>query len=497
MFPPLVRASVDVFQRRPLWAGALTMFLVLVFVYSFSMDIRASRGASITGDEPFYLLTTQSLIEDGDLDLRQQYAKRSYETFFDHPNGLWRQSLPTEDGRLLSPHNPGLSVLLIPGFLAGGLRGAQVEMLLLAALTFALAYLLIAQITGASLLSWLATLAVSLTASAFIYSTEIYPEIPAALAMIISLIIVSRKDQLGPWRGLLLTLSLSAMVWMGIRYAPLALVVGCYFLLTARSSGRAVLVSGGFLSAAAFVLFHIETFGAVTPYSVGTVYAGDTTTQVLGQHLAFEDRAYRLWGLFIDQRFGLARWAPVLLPAMVGLMLLPWSKGISRLVLALVATQVFMATFVAITMMGWWFPGRTLVTVLPLFALPLTFILRDGPVRLRALVGILGLYSVAITAALAYAGHSEEITLAVDPFDMSSPVFAGVSSLFPNYTSWTLHTWLLTAVWLVLGSGLVGFLLHQNKDGLIGGVRQVVDRLWTGRTHASDENRRVTKGFLT
>ena len=88
------------------WAAAL--FLALVLIYAFSIGIRATRGASITGDEPFYLMTTQSLLTDLDLDLRNQYEARSYEEFFDHPDGLWRQSVFSDDGRLLSPHNPWL-----------------------------------------------------------------------------------------------------------------------------------------------------------------------------------------------------------------------------------------------------------------------------------------------------------------------------------------------------------------------------------------------------
>ena len=116
-------------QAREALFAAAALFLLLVPVYFFSADIRATRGASITGDEPFYLLTTQSIIEDGDLDLRNQYAARSYESFFDHPNGLWKQSIPLPDGRLLSPHNPGLSALVIPGFALGGLAGAQVACL--------------------------------------------------------------------------------------------------------------------------------------------------------------------------------------------------------------------------------------------------------------------------------------------------------------------------------------------------------------------------------
>ena len=85
--------------------------------YVFSIDIRASRGASITGDEPFYLLTTKSILADGDLYLQNQYDAKSYRSFFDHPDDLWHQPTPTPtpDARLLSPHNPGVSVLVIPG----------------------------------------------------------------------------------------------------------------------------------------------------------------------------------------------------------------------------------------------------------------------------------------------------------------------------------------------------------------------------------------------
>ena len=112
----------------PLSAAALS--LLLCVAYAFSLDMRATRGASISGDEPFYLLTTQSLLADGDFDLTNQYEARSYESFFDHPDGLWYQSVPKpEDGQLLSPHNPGFGL--------GGLAGAQVQLLVLGAATMA------------------------------------------------------------------------------------------------------------------------------------------------------------------------------------------------------------------------------------------------------------------------------------------------------------------------------------------------------------------------
>ena len=132
-----VRRLMPQAQARPGLTGAVALFLLLAVVYSTSIDIRATRGASITADEPFYLVTTQSLLQDRDLDLRNQYMARSYEAFFDHPDGLWTQSVPLADGRVLSPHNVGLSVLLLPGFAIDGLVGAQVQLVLIAALTWA------------------------------------------------------------------------------------------------------------------------------------------------------------------------------------------------------------------------------------------------------------------------------------------------------------------------------------------------------------------------
>src|SRR5919106_6630491 len=201
---------------RKLLAATLVMLVLLAAVYVASIGIGATRGAPITGDEPFYLLTTQSILQDGNLDLIEQYERRSYESFFDHPQGLWKQSAPRENGVLLSPHNSGLSILIIPGFAAAGLLGAQVQLLVLAALTFSLTYLLVARTTGEGLWSWLATAAVALSASAFIYSTEVYPEVPTALLLVVSLLLVQGRSRISGWGALALAVTLSVMVWMGV-----------------------------------------------------------------------------------------------------------------------------------------------------------------------------------------------------------------------------------------------------------------------------------------
>jgi hypothetical protein len=453
-------------MRRPVLFGAISLFLLLVAAYSFSVGLRATRGASITGDEPFYLLTTQSLLDDGDLDLRQQYERASYRSFFDHTSGLWQQSVPDQGGQLLSPHDPGLSLLLIPGFAPSGLRGAQIEMLLLAATTFALAFVFTARESGATLLSWLVTAAVGLSATAFVYATEIYPEMPAALCLVLSLLLL-RTASTRLWQPVALVLLLSALPWLSIKYLPLAVLLAAFYFWQAAGRDRALFVAVAVPAAISYVWFHLAVFGHLTPYSVNTVFEGASTSTVLQSHVAFEERVYRLWGLFIDRRFGIARWAPLLLLLLPALPLLLRGGRQALLTGGLILTQLLIATFVAVTMMGWWFPGRTLMAVLPLCPLPLVLLcLRLSP-RLRLLMAALAVYTLAITATLVVAARSGQVTLAVDPFDLDSGLFQAPARLFPQYTAWGNDTALLTIAWFTLGSVLTLALYRTDLARLL------------------------------
>lgn len=443
-------------KGKGLLLSAAALFLLLSVAYTFSVDIRATRGASITGDEPFYLLTTQSLLSEGDFDLRNQYENRSYKSFFDHPDGLWQQSVPRPDGRLLSPHNPGLSVLLIPGFALSGLTGAQVQLLLMAAATMSLTFVLADRLTGRRTVSWAVSLGVGLTATAFIYSSEIYPEFPAALALVLSLLLVTRPGEHTIADGLLLAALLTIMCWLGVKYAPLVLLVSGYFLLKANRQGRIILLTAGAASGGFFAWFHLHLFGGLTPYGVNAVYAGWNTAEILGGHIELGERYYRLWGLLIDRRFGIGRWGPLLLAAIPGMALLAAAGSAHRLALGLILLQLVIATFVAITMTGWWFPGRTLLTVLPLFVLPIVLMVVRVPLWGRIGIALMGVLTVATTSGLALSGRAGDVTIAIDPFDMAYPPFQGLAGLFPLYSQWTIETWWLTIFWLVLAGLLIG-----------------------------------------
>ena len=450
---------------KPLLAS-MCLFAILVTVFLASVDIRATRGASITGDEPFYLLTTQSLIQDRDLDLKNQYEAKSYESFFDHPKGLWRQSVSLEDGKLLSPHNPGLSVLLIPGFLAGGLIGAQLQMIILTALTFGFMYLLLTSIIGNRWVTWLATLSVATSATPFIYSSEIYPEIPAALILVFSLLLIRNPERTNIRGTITLVLLLSLLPWFGVKYLPLSALIALWALYSIPKRMRLVFITMGAINAGFFIWFHLETFNSLTPYSIGAVYAGDNTLEIVGDHLGFKDRFYRIIGLFVDNRFGLGRWAPILLVVLPGLPLLWRLRGLPRLIVLLIAVQILIATFVAITMMGWWFAGRTLMTTVPLMVLPVILLFDRCMVLGRLFMGVLAIYTAVLTIVLAIAGYLREVVIAVDPFELSTPLFQLTSLLFPDYSLWDFRTWALTALWagLFVGIALEFYLKSDWKE---------------------------------
>ena len=217
-----------------------------------------------------------------------------------------------------------------------------------------------------------------------------------------------------------------------------------------------MLLACGVASAGFYAWFHLHLFGGLTPYGVNAAYAGWNSSEILGGHIEWAERYYRLWGLFIDSRFGIGRWAPLLLVAVPGLAMLAMAKPACRLMLCLIIGQILIATFVAITMMGWWFPGRTLLTVLPLFVVPIVMVLARLPLWGRISVAAVGALTLAITAGLAQAGRTGEITIAVDPFDMAFPAFQGLSGLFPLYTWWTVETWWLTYFWLTAAALATG-----------------------------------------
>ncbi|HYR27388.1 MAG TPA: hypothetical protein VEU30_02925, partial [Thermoanaerobaculia bacterium] len=156
----------------------------LIAAIVYALTIPAMLLTPIDGDEPFYLLVTESLVRDLDLDLANQYQN------------LWRSETGRRDlapqlgdpvgdnGELYSRHEPFLPLLMVPGYFFAGLHGAI--------LTIALFGVLLVRST----VRWMEDEGISdETARAvfplfafappiLFYATRIWPEVPAAFCFV-------------------------------------------------------------------------------------------------------------------------------------------------------------------------------------------------------------------------------------------------------------------------------------------------------------------------
>jgi hypothetical protein len=445
----------DQMQREWLVAGILALALALLF--QLGVPLRGAFGARVTGDEPFYLLTTVSLIQDADLDLTNQYAVEAYRDFLGDSVPLWSQSVPTADGRLLAPHNIGLSILVLPAYQVGGVEAAKAFLGVLGAMTVACAYVVARRTTGQSRASVVAALLCGVSAPVFVYATQIYPEIPAALSVVL-LVLTTLQPGGGVARGIGSALLLSAVMWLGVKYAPLVGSLGLLVLARLGATGRLALIGSALLFAVHYLAFHWLTYGDFTPYAVNLVYAGSGTPDLFARHIEVVDRLYRLLGLWIDREFGIVRWAPIVVLALPGAVLAMRSAhGLARVLLAPVVVQLLVATFLSITMRGWWFPGRMLVVVLPLLV-PLLALALTALARRRAtsvmLVG-LAYGTLSATAGLLLAAVRGEVAIAVNPFDAGGVWLDVTRGLFPMYTAYSLETVALSGLWIIACTLLV------------------------------------------
>ena len=147
------------------------------------------------GDEPHYLIITESLIRDGDLRIENNHARGDYAAFFDgtlaRPDFIQR----AQDGTIFSIHAPGLAVLVLPLHWLFGYRGAQAMVLLCAALTGALVWRTAWRATGDPGAAWFAWASIALSTTFLVQSVTLFPDGPGMLAVAAGAWLIVRLGQ--------------------------------------------------------------------------------------------------------------------------------------------------------------------------------------------------------------------------------------------------------------------------------------------------------------
>jgi hypothetical protein len=443
-------------ERRSLWSvlAQLAPFALAFAVYLAAFLVM--RPAS-TGDEPHYLLAAESIAYDGDVDLTNDYASRDrvlrVVNFF--PLGHNLQAFDyTGDGKLRPVHGVGLSVLLAPAVALGGLTGARIAMVLIAALLADQLYRLLRDLGLRRRYRALAWVAAMFCMPVLAFSSQIYPELPGALLVVVTLRIMVAGAPAAATLALG-SAAAAALVWLHVRYLSLSLGVlaGLAFVaLSDQRGGRAARTEHGLsagiraaragaarLALAARKRRRSVLLPLLVPYAVGigllavmfqrwygsplpgASYTGDTTLGSGGWNFVY---TFVLTDL-LNPVAGWLPYAPVhwLGLAALGCLVL-WFGWRAAACVAVVAAYELLVASVGPSV-GWAFPARYPMIIIPLVAIPLALVIQEIRAALIVFVPLLA-------GSLIFAGAAVADYQALYPGAVQPQLF-GVRSVAPAF----------------------------------------------------------------
>ena len=422
-----------------------------------------------SGDEPHYLVIAQSLWRDGDLKIENNHQRGDYREYYEpdlDPHYLTRGV----DGEIYSIHPIGISVLLTPIYGLGGYRAVLAALLMMAAITLAMAWrwtIATLNAAGAATFAWAS---IALTAPYLLNSFTVYPEIAAGLAVMMTLVLTLRdRPGLGPWIAAGACIAL--LPWLSTKYAPLSAALLLIVIYRLREKAPAALLRNAkvwmvvgiyAISLAAWFAFFHAYWGTPLPMAP---YGSLTQTSPLNLRAGAP-------GLLFDQEYGLLALAPIYILAATGLVAM-WRGGGELRQRAAEITVLFLALLATVGAFGIWWggtsaPGRPIASGLPLLMLPIAAAFRAAPMGSprRAAHHLLLWLSIGITITLTV---SEDGLLINNARDGTSALLGFWS---PRWELWTLaptfigHPWTvatLHTLWWLAVAFAAAFLLGRMR----------------------------------
>ncbi|HVH57948.1 MAG TPA: hypothetical protein VM791_16905 [Vicinamibacterales bacterium] len=391
-------------RHDPLIAGACAFLF-------FSACAWGAAPSVPGGDEPHYLIITQSLLSDGDLRIENNHARADYRAYVGgelRPDYLKRGI----DGEIYSIHAPGLPALVAPAFLIGGYHGVVLFLIIVSAVGSALAWHVALLATGRREAAGFGWAVVTFATTTVFHTFSVYPDGVGGVLVLTGVWALLRAEgertsgeqRLRPW--LLHGAALALLPWLHSRFAVLGGILGALVLLRLFQTHAAMKKALVFLllpiaSAVAWLLFFKTIYGTFSP-------SAPYGTSELG---SFDYIADGVAGLLFDQRFGLLTYAPALVCAAGGLVaMLVRNDATSRRRLAIelllvIGPYVLLVTYFRMWWAGWSAPAR--------FATPLVFSLAVPAAHAWTSMRARGTRASAI-AALCYTALVTVLLVSID-----------------------------------------------------------------------------------
>ena len=325
-------------------------------------------------DEPHYLLVTQSLVFDHDLDLANDYAGDRYSAFY--PSRLPDIHGVKVGAAIYSIRDLGMPILAVIPYAIAGRLGVLALLCLVGAALAAQLYLIARDLGFGRRSAFLATATTALTHPIFTYTTQIYPELLTALAFVTAARVMRAGSRATTRDLAVASVLMGALPWLSTRAWPIVVGAGLVLAWIAlrpawgRTGAFAVRLAAGAFPFAVFVIalsyLNWRTFGLFLPS------AGYFEIREQQPVLAFTP-----WigasGLLFDRAFGLVPRAPVYLLAFLGAIpLIRHRRGHEAELAAVTLGSILAFAYIA-DIAYWWAdgspPSRYALESLPLLVL--------------------------------------------------------------------------------------------------------------------------------
>jgi hypothetical protein len=371
--------------------------LIALTVLALFLTI-VSRRAVPTGDEPHYLIVTQSLLQDGDFDVRNNYEHRDYRAYY--PDVIPDPHVIVSGERWYPVHAVGVPLLAAPVYAAAGRLGVVILLTLFTVAGLRVLWSVLRLAGFSARATALATALAGFTLPVLAMAGQVFPEVPAFLLVAVALHAIlapvsSRWDRLG------FLLSLGLLPWLHPKYVLLsgALLVCLVVVRPWRATRATFLGAAGVvaISVLGHALLSYRWYGAPLPGAPILVTQGlspaDWVPSII--HHFFVAPWVGLFGVLLDQQHGLFLASPVYLLAIPGLVML-WRRSRP---LAIACGLVFASIYLPAGSFGIWYggycsPARLLTPTVPVLALALAAVLDSAERRAGTLFGVLAAPSV-------------------------------------------------------------------------------------------------------
>ena len=363
------------------------------------------------------LLIVESIVSDGDVDLRDEYRSQEYEAWID---GSLAPVAGLTEQRLHEPPGVGLALLLAAPYAIAGPVGAELFVAGLLALGFVAAAALARRLVPDPWATASAAVA-GLSAPVLAWSTTLASEPVAAAALAGAALYTLRvRDEPTFRRATTAALLIALLPWLSVKYLPVAVVLALVLARWLRRRRRGLTAFGALevvlVPTVVLITVNERLYGGLTPYAA---VSGDPTGA--DSFAEYVERAERLVWLWLDPDWGLLVWAPFGALAFLALELLVRSvrerlsvalpsvidiEVTAAFLVALCAAQTLVAAFLAPAFDEHAaFPARELLPAIPIGAALAAWGLRHAP-RIGSALAALTLTASAWLLGAGYLGDA-------------------------------------------------------------------------------------------